>query len=253
MDSSPRIIADETAVRTSSVRYFRIDNDNTQDSSGVIDGAYRWGLPGVICPSCKETWSDGAKAYPSVDLTPVSALADFETARAEPIEEFERLCELVRPLLPPGALLEPGTPLGAFQGKLHGHFGALVSPDPWWLLIRREAFDALQAEGVQGLKGRQMHLRSRQRHPPELLELKILPSGRLHPDCLPFHRARPCRRCGRTGLALPDALWKTSRPSWSAANASSGPANDSAWMASSSIPSPLNEGKGGTSWSLPTH
>jgi uncharacterized double-CXXCG motif protein len=79
-----------------------------------------------------------------------------------------------------------------------------VSPDPWWLLIQREALEKLQAEGLRGLKGCRTELRFRQRASPELLELEILPVGRLHPDCLPPSRQPPCSRCGRDGLSLPE-------------------------------------------------
>jgi uncharacterized double-CXXCG motif protein len=71
---------------------------------------------------------------------------------------------------------------------------------------QREALEKLQAEGLQGLKGCRPELRYRQRHPPELLELELLPAGRLHEDCLPPGRPPPCPRCGRHGLSLPDNL-----------------------------------------------
>jgi len=186
------------------MHYFRIKEDKSSGYTGDVDASHKWGLPGVIsCPTCKATWGDNSKAYPSVDLTPVASLADFEEARAEPIEEYERLCELVRPLLPPGALLEPGAAFGPLVGKAQGRFGPFVSPYPWLLLAQREALEKLQAEGLRGLKGCRTHLLFRQRDSPELLELEILPAGRLHPDCLPPDREPPCPRCGRHGLSLP--------------------------------------------------
>lgn len=188
------------------MKYFKIEPDVSRRFTGQIDGSYKWGLPGVICPVCRATWGGGSIAYPSVDLTPIAALADFENPRAEPIEEYERLRTLVQPLLPPGALLEPGTPLGPFHGQYRGRFGQFVAPDPWWLLARREALDALQAHNLSGLKGCRALLQTRQTGLPELLELEILPHGRLHPNCLPAKRAPPCPRCERMGLSLPDEL-----------------------------------------------
>ena len=192
--------------------YFSIEEDKSSAYTGYIDGTHKWVLPGILgCPGCKASWGAGAKSYPSVDLTPVASLADFEEPRAEPIEEYERLRELVRPLLPPGAVLEPGTALGPFVGKAQGRFGALVAINPWVLLMQREALEKLQAEGLRGLKGCQTQLRFRQRNSPELLEIEILPLGRLHPDCLPPGRQPPCPRCGRRGLTLPkDRLLDTS-------------------------------------------
>ncbi|HZH18286.1 MAG TPA: double-CXXCG motif protein [Archangium sp.] len=188
------------------MHYFRIEGDKAESHSGYIDGSYKWGLPGISCPTCKATWSAGSKAYPSVDLTPVASLADFEEARAEPIDEYERLCELVRPLLPQGGILEPGATFGPFEGRAQGRFGQLVAPDPWWLLVQHEALEKLQAEGLQGLKGCPIVLRFRQRNAPKLVELEILPVGRLHLNCLPSNRKPPCPRCGHKGIPLPDDL-----------------------------------------------
>jgi uncharacterized double-CXXCG motif protein len=72
--------------------------------------------------------------------------------------------------------------------------------------VQHEALEKLQAEGLQGLKGCPTVLRFRQRNAPELLELEILPVGRLHPDCLPSNRKPPCPRCGHKGIPLPKAL-----------------------------------------------
>ncbi|QRN96906.1 double-CXXCG motif protein [Archangium violaceum] len=186
------------------MHYFIVEKDKSSDYTGIINGSHKWGLPGVIsCPACKATWGDNSRTYPSADLTSVAALADFEEARAEPIEEYERLRDLVRPLLPPEAQLDPGTALGPIVGSAQGRFGPLVSPDPWWLLVQREALEKLQAEGLRGLKGCRTQLRFRQRNAPELLELELLSAGRLHTDCLPPNRQPPCPRCGRFGLTLP--------------------------------------------------
>jgi uncharacterized double-CXXCG motif protein len=71
------------------------------------------------------------------------------------------------------------------------------------LLVRREALEKLQAEGLRGLKGCRMEVRFRQRNSPELLELELLPVGRLHPKCLPPDLQPPCSRCGRLELSMP--------------------------------------------------
>ena len=194
-------------VRRLPMDYFFIEEDRSSGYTGEVNATHKWLLPGISnCPGCKATWGGGSKAYPSVDLTPVAALADFEEPRAEPFEEYERLRELVSPLLPPGALLEPGVGFGPLVGRAQGRFGPLVSPTPWWLLAQRESLEKLQAEGLRGLKGCVTQLRFRQRHSPELLELEILRGGRLHPDCLPPGHQPPCPRCGRRRFSLPDDL-----------------------------------------------
>ncbi|PTL79367.1 double-CXXCG motif protein [Vitiosangium sp. GDMCC 1.1324] len=189
------------------MKYFVIEEDRSAGYTGFVDAAPKWGLPGVRdCPVCKTTWGAGF-SYPCVDLTPVTALADFETARPEPIEEYERLCELVRPLLPPGAILRPGTDFGPSVGKAQGRFGPLVMNYSWVLMVQREALENLQAEGLRGLKGCRAELRFRQRNAPELFDLEILPMGRLHRDCLPPDcQPSSCSRCGRNFVPLPDDL-----------------------------------------------
>jgi uncharacterized double-CXXCG motif protein len=185
------------------MRYFSIEEDRSLGYTGFVNGVNKWGLPGIdTCPVCKATWS-GGMTYPSVDLSPVTSLGDFETARAEPIEEYERLRELVRPLLPSGAVVEPGSRFGPLVGNAQGRFGQFVSNYSCVLLVRREALEKLQAEGLRGLKGCRTQVRFRQRNAPELLELEILPVGRLHPKCLPPHRAPPCPRCGWEDISLP--------------------------------------------------
>ncbi|REG28116.1 putative double-CXXCG motif protein [Archangium gephyra] len=187
--------------------YFTLDEDKSLGYVAYIGCEHKWGLPGIRrCPGCQVTWGGGAKSYPSVDLSPITALADFEEPRAEPIEEYERLRELVMPLLPPGALVEPGTELGPLVGKAQGPFGAFVARFAWLLMARRESLEKLQAEGLRGLKGCRTELRFRQRNVPELLELELLPVGRLHPDCLPPNRKPPCPRCGRRGLTRPEHM-----------------------------------------------
>lgn len=189
------------------MRYFKIEEDSSSRYTGDVDGVHKWGLPGILeCPVCKATWGGGSKMYPSVDLSAVAALADFEEARAEPIEEYERLRELVRPFLPAGAIVEPGSSFGPLMGKGRGRFGSFVTPLPSWLLVQREAFEKLQAEGLRGLKGCRTQLRFRQQASPELLELELLPVGRAHPDCLPPDRKPPCSRCGRQGIRRPQDL-----------------------------------------------
>jgi uncharacterized double-CXXCG motif protein len=189
------------------MRYFKVGEDRSSGYTGYIEEQHKWRLPGIRrCPGCKSTWSSGALFYPSVDLSAVTSLGDFEEPRAEPIEEYERLRELARPLLPLGALVKPGAEFGPLMGKAQGSFGALAAPYPWLLLVQREALEKLQAEGLRGLKGCRTQLRFRQRNSPDLLEFELLPVGRLHPDCLPPDRKPPCPRCGRDGLTRPDDM-----------------------------------------------
>ncbi len=196
------------------MRFYRLREDTATGHTGDISAASKWGLPGVKCPACGNTWADSAVAYPCVDLSRHPHRAEFETPRPEPIEEFERLRELVRPFAPAGVPLDAGTRLGPLVGSAWGSFGAFFFQNPWTLLARREAVESLQRAGVLGLKGHKPELRFRQKkNPPDLMVLQLEPHGLLHPDCLP-PRPPPCSRCGRDGFQLPEHLLldKTSLP-----------------------------------------
>lgn len=171
--------------------------------TGEFNASHRWRLPGVHCPECRATWAGSATGYPSVDLSSLPERLEFERPRPEPWEEFVRLRELVRPIVPPGAQLRPGAKFGPLAGTATGSFCALFFYFVEMPLIRREALEQLQSEGVRGLRAFPTELRFRQKNPPELLELEILPHGRLHPSCTP-KRPPPCSKCGRDSFTLPE-------------------------------------------------
>jgi len=153
---------------------------------------------------CDAIWSAGSDAYPSVDLSQLPEKDKYGARLEKNYAEFERLCEQVRPLVPAGVPLWPGTKFGPLVGPAKGEFGPLCLSLPWRLLMRREALEQVLAVGVRGMKGCRTAMRFRQKNPPELLELELLPRGRLHPDCLPPDRLAPCVKCGRIGWSLPE-------------------------------------------------
>jgi uncharacterized double-CXXCG motif protein len=164
--------------------------------SGWYTDARKWGLPGVHCPLCNATGGTTASAFPSVDLShlPTEEQKKYSARVEQDFAEFERLREQVRPLVPPGVPLRPGTGLGPMTGSAQGEFGPLDLVNPWQLLLRPEPLQRLQAEGLRGLKGCRTQLRFRKKNPPELLEMELLPRGDVHPDCLP-EGPPPCPKC----------------------------------------------------------
>jgi len=186
------------------MKFYWLRDVPTPHYSGSYNAANKWGLPGVHCPVCDAIWSDGSDRYPSVDLSQLPEKDKYSARLEKNYAEFERLCEQVRPLVPAGVPLWPGTKFGPLVGTAQGEFGPLLMHYPWDLLIRREALEQLQAAGVQGLKGCRTELRFRRKNPPELLEPELLPRGQLHPDCLPADRPTPCEKCGRQGWKRPD-------------------------------------------------
>lgn len=187
------------------MRFYLLEKAQSPCFSGSHTDERKWGLPGVQCPVCNAVWSTAANNYPSVDLShlPSQDQEKYAARLEENYAEFERLCEQVRPLVPPNVYLWPGTGFGPLVGPAHGKFGPLVLAHSWTLLMQREPLERLQAEGLRGLKGCRTELRFRKKDPPELLEMELLPRGRLHPECLPVDRPAPCTRCGRKGWRRP--------------------------------------------------
>lgn len=186
-------------------RFFWMDEDRavTEKYGGEVNAAHKWGLPGTTCPSCV-TWAGAGNAYPCMDLSQLPERREFEKARLESFSEFTRLRELVRPLAPPWAALLPGTVFGPLVGPAFGRFAAFYGMIGG-LLVRREALERLQAEGIEGLEPYPTALRFRQKKDaPELLDLQLRPLGLLHPDCIPPETPPPCATCGRHGFRRPD-------------------------------------------------
>ena len=172
--------------------------------TGNLNARHKWLLPCVFCPQCGNSWPRGLTAYPSGDLSSLPEQKEWRDVRFGPYEEFARVRELVRPLVSPGAQLLPGTSLGPMVGTATGNFSPLFFYFVDMPLAHREALEQLQAEGVRGLRGFPTELRFRtKKHPPELLELELLPHGRLHPDCTP-PRPPPCPKCGRDSFTRPE-------------------------------------------------
>ena len=185
-------------------RFYWLRHPEKSRYTGSLNARHKWLLPGVRCPECGIAWAGGLAAYPSAGLSSLQDHKEFRNPRFEPIEEFVRIHEQVRPLAPPGAQLLPGTYLGPLVGTATGNFSPLFFSWVDMPLAHREALEQLRAEGVRGLHGFPTELRFRtKKHPPELLELEILPHGRLHPDCTP-PRPPPCPKCGRESFTRPE-------------------------------------------------
>ncbi|MCK8503813.1 SitI6 family double-CXXCG motif immunity protein [Myxococcus fulvus] len=187
-------------------RFFCIGEDTEviEGYGGKFDAEHRWFLPALKdCPGCRASWSDLGCSYPSVDLSSLSEHRSFEENRPESFQELARLRELVRPLLPPGSPLPPGTELGPLTGKALGKlpsFSWLIAS----LVVNLGDLESLQEQGLTGLVGHPTALTARQKPVTDLVELEILSRGSLHPACFPRNTPAPCSTCGRLALRRPD-------------------------------------------------
>jgi uncharacterized double-CXXCG motif protein len=196
------------------MKLYELKGTEPRFTGNLGNAKHPWGLPGVQpCAVCRAGGGIVGLQYPCVDLSALPAweLEKLSDSWPVPFEEFHRLRELVRPLAPTSALLEPGTRLGPLEGPASGHFGQLFMQNPWSLYSRREALERLHDAGVRGLKGCPLNVSFRVKRPPELRELELELHGRFHPDCLPPNRKPPCPKCGNDPLTLPERFWLDAR------------------------------------------
>jgi uncharacterized double-CXXCG motif protein len=172
--------------------------------TGHFNAERKWGLPGVHCPTCGASWAGISEVYPAVDLSGLPGAKQLERAwLEEDFTRFEQLRAMVRPLVPAWARLIPGTSFGPLIGSGQGEFPQFYMLYSWRAIVRRDALEKLQEEGLRGLKGRRTQIRFRRKNPPELMELEMEPHGLFHPDCLPPGKAEPCETCRGYDFDLP--------------------------------------------------
>ncbi|NTX67635.1 hypothetical protein HUA74_44010 [Myxococcus sp. CA051A] len=181
------------------MRYYALRERRDVERSKWTGSFYfdrQWGLPGVKCPTCKETWAAIGSDYPTVDLSSLPEKRELERAQCVPWEQFVELRQRVLPLVPPGAIVEPGTGFGALTGRAKGKFPPVVIHMPWILLIQ----PALVAR-LNGLTGT-IPVPTRFKARPEvagLLELEVRPGGSIWGA----DAGEPCRTCGHEYSDLP--------------------------------------------------
>ncbi|WP_257460363.1 SitI6 family double-CXXCG motif immunity protein [Archangium lipolyticum] len=193
------------------MKFYELERDPSLRYTGNLNASHKWGLPGIKpCLACGVQPEGRTSAqYPCVDLSvlPTEAQEKLLDSWPVPLEEFIRLREWVRPLVPPDAVLKTGAGFGPLQGTGRGTFGQLIMRNPWSLCMRREALERLQNAGVRGLLGCPTEVRFRTRNAPELRDIQFESHGRFHPDCLP-PRAPPCPACGADkGYSVPEPYW----------------------------------------------
>lgn len=180
------------------MRYYTLTQACIERSrwTGAFDLGREWVLPGVECPTCKAVWGGGGYDYPTVDLSGSPGSEDFEQPRCVPWNQFVSLRKRVLPLVPPGAVVGPGTGFGALTGKAKGKFAPVVIHVPWMLLVEPALVARLQ--GLTGAIPAPTRFKARPGM-SNLVELEVQPGGSI--SGADAHK--PCGTCGRTGFVLP--------------------------------------------------
>lgn len=186
------------------MRVFDCNPDDTRDDY-ELDGSSKWGLPGLNCPTCGETWATTGVEYPTVDISNEPFADEYTRLSPVSLEEFEKTTARIRSRFPAGAPLPPGTEFGTLTGAGSGPFPDFVWLVPWSLLIKRDAYAQLRAKNVRMPEAVAPELRLPKNQVNDLLVLEILPLVSLaSASFLPGDE--PCKGCGREGRKLDVAV-----------------------------------------------
>lgn len=168
-----------------------------------IIASHKWGLPGVICPTCQEPWINIGPSYPTVDLTNFQNEKLYRQWKPVPLDEFLLLVKGLQKILKKGTFIRPATDLGPLIGKVKGIFGDFAWPDPWTLLIRKAAMENLSSCGVQMPLAALTELKylGKNKDNPDLLELQIEP----YADIILTPKS-VCKTCGREDVERPEKI-----------------------------------------------
>lgn len=122
------------------MKYFEVKEDDTRSNVGYVDNiTHKWGLPGVKCPVCKQTWSTTGIEYPSVNLSPFAWKKSFRSGWPVDLNEFFRLRDQIAKAFPHLDRLEPGTAFGPARGKVRGKIEGFIAGAPWTIFIDQKA------------------------------------------------------------------------------------------------------------------
>lgn len=124
------------------------------DDDALINCKFSWVMPGAKCPACGTDgdWP-GAIHYPQVDL---SGQPDFkrwvgDKWRHHSVDwsEFERLRNILRPLLPKGLPVGFQTAFGTTTGRVKASVKSDVLHSlPWTMLLTTHALEKMLSAGV---------------------------------------------------------------------------------------------------------
>ncbi len=186
------------------VKVYEVRPDDAKGRHYEIDGKHKWGLPGIQCLSCGNTWVSVGLAYPSTDISRLPTSERYCKNGAASVEAMEELRRPLHVLMPNHPLLKPGTSFGPLIGKAYGQIGDFAFCGSWTLLIRTEALQALENVGVRGLIGVQPQLKwLRGTVPVRLVELEIKACTLVAPSSLQPEERRSCAACGYRRLKTP--------------------------------------------------
>jgi uncharacterized double-CXXCG motif protein len=143
--------------------------------------------------------------YPSIDLSDLPEEQLFREPRAESLEEYLRLKDVIIKAFPSIKKLRPGSSFGPLVGHTRGDLSGFVWNLPWTVILTGEALRALQSRKLSLPVGVPPILEAKNKS-PELFELELFPYGKLLNGVYAPDDLRQCYACGRDAATMPPRL-----------------------------------------------
>lgn len=187
------------------MKIYEIREDQYRKKAGYIEAIHKWGLPGVICPVCKSTWSTIGLEYPTVDLNGFADETLYRKARTEPLDEFLKLRQKIKNAFPKLTVLNPGTEFGALKGKAIGLMDGFVWRSWWTISLARTALEQLKGSSLLLPDSAKAELEFK-REESEIYELDLPLQGRLVNGIYDSSQLNYCVACGRDSISKPEKI-----------------------------------------------
>jgi uncharacterized double-CXXCG motif protein len=186
-------------------RVFRIAADEALGAGGVLKRLeHRFGLPGLACEACGRTWSMTGPSFPEIALPHDVDPQPFLEPAPVSVARMRELTEMVRPLVPAGTALYPGTTLGpawatASRPKVALDFVFFYS----WTLLSASPKGAAALDDC-GVTNVRVELKGKATL--DLREASLPMFGLLDDMVDRTQTPTPCEVCGYEKLRVPEVL-----------------------------------------------
>jgi uncharacterized double-CXXCG motif protein len=165
----------------------------------------KWGLPGVKCHLCQETWATIGVAYPSIDLSSLPNEKQYRRLWPVSLAEFEERRRPLLDLIPDGSVPPPGTELGPLVGTARGAFVDFVWVNPWTLLAQPEALEQLRKTDVKLPKSVPALISFKKANIDALVELELEVRTIVVRSAF-SHGLPQCQTCARVQAKMPEEI-----------------------------------------------
>lgn len=188
------------------MKFFQIREDQFRRKVGHIDAIHKWGLPGVNCPVCHQTWSTVGLEYPSVDLTNFLDEKLYRVARTERLDEFLRLRQKIADAFPQLMILKPGAEFGSSIGKaVGGRLDGFVWRAWWTICLEACALEKLKDSGLSLPNSVKAELKFKKEE-QEIFEFDLPLKGKLTNGVYDGIQVKYCDGCGRDSASKPNKI-----------------------------------------------